>query len=135
MEAIAHPPACDRAHAAVHYDDVARALFTSYKYTRPHGSCTAVGPVDGARRARIARRRRRTGAAALTTIAGTALQPAGGACPGGHLGSDGVPVLHEALGRVHAMPQQVGLTRAQRADNVQDAFRVPAEEKANAAWC
>ena len=38
-----------------------------------------------------------------------------------------------ALKRVRATPQQVGLSKAERADNVQGAFRVPAEEKANVA--
>ena len=45
----------------------------------------------------------------------------------------GVPVLHDALKRVRATPQQVGLSKAQRADNVQGAFRVPADEKADVA--
>jgi len=33
MEAIANPPAYDRARAAVRYDDIARQLVTSFKYT------------------------------------------------------------------------------------------------------
>lgn len=32
MEAIADPPAYDRARAAVRYDDIARALVHAYKY-------------------------------------------------------------------------------------------------------
>ena len=50
----------------------------------------------------------------------------------------GVPVLHDALKRVRATPQQVGLSKTERADNVQGAFRVPPEEKAEsraAGWC
>jgi ComF family protein len=42
----------------------------------------------------------------------------------------GVPVLHEALRRVKATAQQVGLTRPQRAENIQGAFRVPPPGKA-----
>jgi ComF family protein len=42
----------------------------------------------------------------------------------------GVPVLHGGIARVRATPQQVGLSRTERADNVQGAFRVPAERKA-----
>lgn len=42
----------------------------------------------------------------------------------------GVPVLHEALKRVRATPQQVGLSKSERADNVQGAFRVPVDRKA-----
>ena len=38
-----------------------------------------------------------------------------------------------ALKRVRATPQQVGLSKAERADNVQGAFRVPAENKADVA--
>lgn len=38
---------------------------------------------------------------------------------------NGVPVLHEALLRVRATPQQVGLSKNQRAENMQGAFRVP----------
>lgn len=36
----------------------------------------------------------------------------------------GVPVLHDALKRVRATPQQVGLSKTERADNVQGTFRV-----------
>mgnify|MGYP001546848212 FL=1 len=45
----------------------------------------------------------------------------------------GVPVLHDALKRVRATPQQVGLSKNERADNVQGAFRVPPEKKADVA--
>ena len=45
----------------------------------------------------------------------------------------GVPVLDGVLRRVRATPQQVGLSKDQRADNVQGAFRVPAELKADIA--
>jgi predicted amidophosphoribosyltransferase len=45
----------------------------------------------------------------------------------------GVPVLHDALKRVRATPQQVGLSKLERADNVQGAFRVPADHKAEIA--
>ncbi|MBV9557750.1 MAG: ComF family protein, partial [Pseudolabrys sp.] len=45
----------------------------------------------------------------------------------------GVPVLHDALKRVRATPQQVGLSKTQRADNVQGAFRVPPQAKAAVA--
>ena len=42
-------------------------------------------------------------------------------------------MLHDALKRVRATPQQVGLSKPQRADNVQGAFRVPLEKKAEVA--
>ena len=45
----------------------------------------------------------------------------------------GVPVLHDALKRVRATPQQVGLSKTERADNVQGAFKVPPGHKAEVA--
>jgi ComF family protein len=47
--------------------------------------------------------------------------------------ASGVPVLHDALRRVKATAQQVGLSRAQRAENIQGAFRVSASGKAMVA--
>ena len=47
--------------------------------------------------------------------------------------ASGVPVAYDALRRVKATAQQVGLTRAQRADNVQGAFRVAADARAEVA--
>jgi ComF family protein len=43
------------------------------------------------------------------------------------------PVAHQALKRVKATPQQVGLDKAARALNVQGAFRVSADGKAEVA--
>ena len=40
-----------------------------------------------------------------------------------------VPVLHNALRRARATAHQVGLSKAQRAENVQGAFRVPTDAK------
>ena len=45
----------------------------------------------------------------------------------------GVPVAVTALKRVKATAQQVGLSRPERAANVQGAFRVPDEAKAAVA--
>ncbi len=130
MEAIADPPAYDRARAAVRYDDVARALVLSFKY----GDRLDLAPMMGQWMARAGRellkeadallpvplhwrrlwaRRFNQSAALAKAISGIA----------------GVPVLHGALKRVRATPQQVGLSKSERADNVQGAFRVPAEEK------
>ena len=92
------------------------------------------GPLDGARRPRAHRRcrRARAGAAALAAAVGAALQPGGGARPGDRA-TCGVPVLDDALKRVRATPQQVGLSRAERATNVQGAFQVPDERGAAVA--
>ena len=54
MEAIADPPAYDRARAAVRYDDVARALVLSFKYGDRLRSGAHDGALDGARRPRAA---------------------------------------------------------------------------------
>jgi ComF family protein len=134
MEAIAAPPAYDRARAAVRYDDVARALVTRFKY----GDRLDLAPMMGRWMARAGReltagadalvpvplhwrrlwaRRFNQSAALAKTIGGIA----------------GVPVLTGALKRVRATPQQVGLSKAERADNVQGAFRVPPEHKAEVA--
>jgi ComF family protein len=47
--------------------------------------------------------------------------------------ASGRPVAHGALKRVKATPQQVGLDKSGRAQNVQGAFRVPADGKAEVA--
>ena len=47
--------------------------------------------------------------------------------------ASGRPVAHGALKRIKATPQQVGLGKAERAVNVQGAFRVPADGKAEVA--
>ena len=126
MEAIAAPPAYDRARAAVRYDDTARALVLSFKY----GDRLDLAPMMGRWMARAGcelledadalipvplhwRRlwsRRFNQSAALAEAISRA---------------SGVAVLHEALKRVRATPQQVGLSKTERADNVQGAFKVP----------
>ena len=131
MEAIANPPAYARARAAVRYDDVARTLVHALKYQ----DRTDLAPAMGRWMARAGREllsqadalmpvplhwrrlwaRRFNRAAAL---AGTISDIAG------------VPVLHGGIRRVRATPQQVGLSKSERADNVQGAFRVPPEQKA-----
>ena len=134
MEAIADPPAYDRARAAVRYDDISRALVLSFKY----GDRLDLAPMMGKWMARAGRellseadallpvplhwrrlwaRRFNQSAALAGTISDIA----------------GLPVLHGALKRVRATPQQVGLSKTERADNVQGAFRVPADEKAQVA--
>ena len=134
MEAIAAPPAYDRARAAVRYDDIARALVHAFKY----GDRGDLAPVMGRWMARAGQellkdadgliavplhwrrlwaRRFNQSAALAAAVSGIA----------------GVPVLHDSLKRVRATAQQVGLSKAERADNVQGAFRVPADGKAAVA--
>jgi ComF family protein len=138
MEAIASPPAYDRARAAVRYDDIARTLVLSFKY----GDRLDLAPMMGRWMAR-AGRELLTGADALlpvplhwrrlwsrrfnqsAALAGAISDSCSDSCK--------VPVLHDALKRVRATPQQVGLSKTERADNVQGAFRVPADRKADIA--
>jgi ComF family protein len=131
MEAIADPPAYDRARAAVRYDDVARTLVHAYKY----GDRLDLAHLMGGWMARAGRelladadglvpvplhwrrlwaRRFNQSAALASAISSTTK----------------VPVLHGALKRVRATAHQVGLSKSERADNVQGAFRVPADLKA-----
>ena len=134
MEAIADPPAYDRARAAVRYDEIARSLVIGFKY----GDRLDLAPMLGQWMAR-AGRELLADADALMPVplhwrrlwARRFNQSA--ALAGAISGISGVPVLHGALKRVRATPQQVGLSKEQRADNVQGAFRVPAEYKAEIA--
>jgi len=131
LQAIADPPAYGRARAAVRYDDVARALVHAFKY----GDRLDLAPTLGRWMAAAGREllaeadgivavplhwrrlwaRRFNQSAALATVIAA---------------ESGVPLVHEGLRRVKATAQQVGLTRVQRADNIQGAFRVPAAGKA-----
>ena len=134
MEAIADPPAYDRARAAVRYDDISRALVLSFKY----GDRLDLAPMMGKWMARAGRELLSEADALLPVPlhwrrlwARRFNQSA--ALAGAISDIAGLPVLHGALKRVRATPQQVGLSKTERADNVQGAFRVPAEEKANVA--
>src|SRR6185312_11516003 len=134
MEAIANPPAYDRARAAVRYDDIARALVHGFKY----GDRLDLAPLMGRWMTR-AGRELLDGADALLPVplhwrrlwARRFNQSAALAAAISEL--SGVPVLASTLKRVRATPQQVGLSKAERADNVQGAFRVPNEAKAEVA--
>jgi len=134
MEAIADPPAYNRARAAVRYDDVARKLVHALKYgdrldlaptmgrwmARAGGElladADALVPVPLHWRRQWARRFNQS-ALLAQIIART----------------NGRVVAHGALKRVKATPQQVGLDKSERAHNVQGAFRVPAAGRAEVA--
>src|SRR5580692_9513118 len=131
MEAIAAPPAYNRARAAVRFDEVSRALVHGLKY----GDRLELAPMMGRWISRAGRellaeadalvpvplhwRRlwtRRFNQSAMLAAAVAA--------------DSGVPVAAAALKRVKATVQQVGLSRPERATNVQGAFRVPEQGKA-----
>jgi ComF family protein len=129
--ALADPPVFGRARAAAAYDDVARRLVRRLKYgDRPElakalgrmmaragaellADADVIVPVP-LHRARLWRRR-----------FNQAMALADGLARGSGLPCD--PFL---LARVKATKPQVGLTKAQRGENLQGAFRVPAEARA-----
>lgn len=124
--ALADPPVFGRARAVCRFDGAARELVHKLKY----GDRTELALTMGAMMAQAGRElltdaelivpvplhrfrlwtRRFNQASALAAV--LARQ--------GH-----APLAHDALVRVKRTRQQVGLTRAQRADNLQGAFRVP----------
>ncbi len=134
MEAIADPPAYQRARAAVRYDDVARTLVHALKYQDRTDLAPAMGrwmarageellrnadvlvPVPLHWRRGWSRRYNQSGALARSIAR-----------------QSGVPVARDALRRIRPTQQQIGLNRSQRASNVQDAFKVAADRSA-AIW-
>lgn len=130
-QAIADPPAYGRARAAVRYDDIARILVHAFKY----GDRIDLAPGMG-RWMASAGRELLENADALVPVplhwrrlwarrfnqAAALAQAISREC--------GVPVIHDALQRVRATRQQVGLTQAERGTNVQGAFAVTPAGKA-----
>jgi ComF family protein len=132
MEAIANPPAYQRARAAVRYDEVARTLVHALKY---HDR-TDLAPTMGRWMARAGREiladadvlvpvplHWRRGWSRRYNQSGALAREIGR--------QSGVSVAAEALRRVRATEQQVGLSRAQRASNVQGAFKVAPDRTAD----
>ena len=134
-EALADPPVWGRARAVAVYDDgPARALIQRLKYydrmevARPLGRWMAragaelleqadvLVPVP-LHRLRLASRRFNQAMALASVISGEC----------------GVPVDPQALERVKPTPPQVGLSKAQRATNMQGAFRAPDEARPRVA--
>src|SRR6202050_5075133 len=134
MEAIADPPAYHRARAAVRFDEISRALVHRLKYSdrldlapmmarwmsqagrELLAGADALVPVPLHWRRLWARRFNQSAMLAATVSA-----------------ARGVPIAAGVLTRVKATAQQVGLTRSERASNVQGAFKVPEESKAAVA--
>jgi ComF family protein len=125
MEAIADPPAYARARAAVRYDDVARTLVHALKYQDRTDLAPAMGrwmaraghellgeadmliPVPLHWRRAWGRRYNQSGALARVIARQT-----------------GVKLASDLLQRIRPTQQQIGLSRPQRASNVQGAFKV-----------
>jgi ComF family protein len=132
MQAIADPPAYQRARAAVRYDDIARTLVHALKYQDRTDLAPAMGrwmaragqelladadvlvPVPLHWRRGWSRRYNQSGALARVIAA-----------------QSGIPVAGGALRRVRPTQQQIGLSRSERATNVQGAFAVAAERRAD----
>ena len=130
MEAISNPPAYARARAAVRYDDVARTLVHALKYQDRTDLAPAMGrwmaraghellgeadvlvPVPLHWRRAWRRRYNQSGALARVIERQT-----------------GVKVAPEALRRIRPTEQQIGLSRTQRASNVQGAFKVETDRQ------
>ena len=134
MEAIADPPAYHRARAAVRYDDVARTLVHALKY----GDRLDLAPTMGRWMARAGRElldgRRCAGAGAVALARLWARRFNQSALLSQAISREtGVAVADAALKRVKATAQQVGLSQSERAQNVQGAFRVPPDRKADVA--
>lgn len=130
-EAIAHPPVYARARAVARFDDgPVRRLVHRLKY----GDRLELAPAMGAwmaraggellseadvlipvplHRGRLARRRFNQAALLASAVSK----------------QSGVPADPFALRRVKATPPQVGLTRSQRAANVQGVFQVPPDRR------
>jgi len=131
MEAIASPPAYQRARAAVRYDDVARTLVHALKYQ----DRTDLAPAMGRWMAR-AGAELLTGADMLVPVplhwrrAWRRRYNQSGALARIIARQSGVRVCGEVLRRVRATEQQIGLSRTQRATNVQGAFQVSPDRQA-----
>ncbi|AHY56079.1 ComF family protein [Bradyrhizobium japonicum] len=131
MEAIASPPAYQRARAAVRYDDVARTLVHALKYQ----DRTDLAPAMGRWMAR-AGAELLTGADMLVPVplhwrrAWRRRYNQSGALARIIARQSGVRVRGEVLRRLRATEQQIGLSRTQRATNVQGAFQVSPDRHA-----
>ena len=128
MQAIAAPPAYARARAAVRYDEVARSLVHALKFhdrvelapTMGRWMARAAAPLIAETdlivpvplhwRRGFSRRYNQSGALALAISR-----------------ASGRPLAGDVLRRIRPTAHQIGLSRAERAANVQGAFRVPPE--------
>jgi ComF family protein len=130
MEAIADPPAYARARAAVRYDDVARTLVHALKYQ----DRTDLAPAMGRWMAR-AGRELLDGADVLVPVplhwrrGWSRRYNQSGALARIIERHSGVRLNSQALRRIRPTQQQIGLSRSQRASNVQGAFKVESQRQ------
>ena len=134
MEAIANPPAYARARAAVRYDDVARTLVHALKYQDRTDLAPAMGRWMARAGSELLARGRRAGPGAAALAAGWSRRyNQSGALARIIARQSGVKVASEALRRVRPTQQQIGLSRSQRASNVQGAFKVADHRRSDIA--
>ena len=131
IEAISDPPAYHRARAAVRFDDVARSLVHALKY----GDRLDLAPIMGRWMARAGREILADADALVPVPLHWRRLWARRFNQSAQLGKtisaeSSTPIATNALKRVKATAQQVGLSQSERATNVQGAFGVPAEGKA-----
>lgn len=130
MQAIADPPAYNRARAAVRFDEISRSLVHALKY----GDRLDLAPTLGRWMAH-AGRELLAGADALVPVPLHwrrlwARRFNQSAMLAQHISlMSGVPLAQDGLKRVKATAQQVGLSKSERALNVQGAFRVAKDRK------
>jgi ComF family protein len=134
LEAIADPPAYRRARAAVRYDEIARTIVQALKY----GDRLDLAPMMGRWMARAGSELLAEADAILPVPLHWQRQWARRFNQSALLGEvisqhSGVPVVHGALKRTKATAQQVGLSQAERARNVQGAFQVAPAQQADVA--
>lgn len=131
MQAISAPPSYTRARAAVRYDEVAKTLVHALKYHDRTDLAPTMGrwmaraghellqnadalvPVPLHWRRAFSRRYNQSGALARVIAQACA-----------------VDIARDVLRRVRRTQQQVGLSRSERARNVQGAFAVPPDKAA-----
>jgi ComF family protein len=134
MEAIASPPAYGRARAAVRYDEVARTLVHGLKYQ----DRTDLAPMMGRWMAR-AGRELLADADLLVPVplhwrrAWHRRCNQSGALARSIERDSRVRLAPDLLRRIRPTEQQIGLSRPQRASNVQGAFKVSADRQAEIA--
>ena len=131
MEAITNPPAYARARAAVRYDDVARTLVHALKYQ----DRTDLAPTMGRWMARAGRELLETADVLIPVPlhwrrAWHRRYNQSGALARTIERQSGVKMASEALRRIRPTEQQIGLSRPQRASNVQGAFQVARDREA-----
>ncbi|MES2031028.1 MAG: ComF family protein [Pseudomonadota bacterium] len=130
MQAIADPPAYQRARAAVRYGEIARTLVHQLKY---HDR-TDLAPTMGRWMARAGKElladadllvpvplHWRRGFSRRFNQSGALARAIGQ--------QSGVAISRDALRRIRPTEHQIGLSRTERASNVQGAFKVPPERQ------